>query len=248
VKTTSVWPYYAAEAAGQEFRLSLRSVAKNLRGDYDVCIVGDIPDWYQGPQIRLPRISVTQYIAVIGKDFRPRWHYLIDQAWKYAAAAQCESISEAFIVFYDETFILEPVTLEYFLTPRYRGLIPKRPYSGNSYWQAMMRTRRRLQERKLPLWDFDSHHPFPVRKHDLPAYYAEFNPLTDPGSFPNQYLNWQGIAARIHCDFDYVNQRRCESGTDIFPEAAIVNYATVTSEIELRLLEKFPEPSPWEKP
>jgi hypothetical protein len=246
---TILYPYYAAAAAGDELRLSLRSIAENLVGDFEPCIVGDVPDWYTGAAIPLTRITQGQYRQCTGRRFHDKWHYLVDQAWKYAAASQCDQVSETFVVFYDETYVMRRVNVDYLLVPKYRGDMPSEPLNRNAYWDAMMRSLERLQAKGLPTLDFDSHHPFPICKHDLPLYYHEFNPLVCPGSFPNQYHNWRRSECRIHLDseFEYVNARKCESGKNEWSRSNIVNYATVTAGIESRLRTRFATPSPWEK-
>lgn len=247
--TTIVYPYIASEAAGDELRLSLRSIAGNLTGDFQPCVVGDIPDWYTGSAIPLTRITQGQYRQVTGRRFHDKWHYLVDQAWKYAAVGQCKQISETFVVFYDETYVMQPVAVDYLLIPRYRGDIPDSPLNDNAYWDAMMRTRKRLLARNLPTLDFDSHHPFPVSKSGLTEYYHEFNPFESPGSFCNQYHNWR----RSKCEklqigeFEYIGARRCKADNDAQSTASIVNYATVTTAIEARLKKHFAATSPWEK-
>jgi len=246
---TIVYPYYAAAAAGDELRLSLRSLAENLEGEFEPCIVGDVPDWYTGAAIPLTRITQGQYRQCTGRRFHDKWHPIVDTTWKYAAAAQCEHVSETFVVFYDETYVMQPVESDRLLTPRYRGDMPDSPFSSNAYWDAMMRTRKRLLERGLPTLDFDSHHPFPVCKSDLPHYYHEFNPFVSPSVFATQYHNWRHSAASLHCDteFQYVNVRRCDADSHVMPSAKILNYATVTPAIEARLRKRFPNRSPWEK-
>lgn len=248
---TILYPYIASAAAGDELRLSLRSLSQNLKGRFEPCVIGDIPDWYTGAAIPLPRITQDQYRQHTGKRFHDKWHYLVDQAWKYAAAAQCDQVSGTFVVFYDDTYVMRPLPVEYFLTARYRGDMPDRPLNNNAYWEALMRTRKRLMERGLPILDFDTHHPFPMHKSDLPLYYREFNPLVSPASCPNQYHNWRRSLATLqqHSDgqFQYVNSMKCKSDNETMPDVDIVNFAMLTPAIEARLRERFNSRSPWEK-
>ncbi|MFG0261521.1 MAG: hypothetical protein ACF788_03945 [Novipirellula sp. JB048] len=247
--TTILYPYYAAAADGDELRFSLRSLAENLQGDYEPVIIGDIPDWYTGAAIELPRITQDQYRQHTGKKFHAKWHPIVDVVWKIAAAAQTPEISDTFIVWYDETHLFGPVDLSYFLTPRYLGDIPPHPVRNNEFNEALIRSRARLKSRGLPTRDFATHHPYPICKQDLPGYYAEFTPLVSPSIIEAQYHNWRGI----HCEksdkenFQYMNRRKCESFAGEFPDAKTINFGIVTPSIESALAKRFRTPSPWEK-
>lgn len=247
--TTILYPNYAAGADRDELRLSLRSIAENLRGDYRPVIVGDIPDWYTGDAIPLPRITQNVYQQQTGKNFHPKWHGIVDVLWKYRTAAKCPNVSDTFVVWYDETYLFHPIDVDYFLTPRYIGQLPEKERRKNEYWDALIRSRKRLLERDLPIRDFSTHHPFPLTKGDLFAYFQEFNPLIAPSLIESQYTNWRRTPSKKNkpIDFQYMNRRKCDSFSGDFPDSRIINIGIVTPKMERALRDRFNEPSPWEK-
>lgn len=247
--TTILYPYCAKLAAGDELRLSLRSLARYLDGNYEVVLIGDVPHWYAGASIAMPRLTMRQYRALTGQRFHHRWHGILDVLWKFCAAAQCPEVSEDFVVVWDDTYFFNRVSTSYLLKPRYLGDIPDVPPRKNDFWDMMQRTRKRLLKEGFSIRDFATHHPFPLSKKDLAEYCARWNPFIAPGSTHTQFHNWLNTPAeRIRPDdFAYFNAVQCESFAGELPDARIVNIAIVTPAIESHLAQQFDRPSPWER-
>jgi len=54
------YPYLASVSAWEELRYSLRSLDKFFNEDYEVWIVGDLPDWFQNVKhIPHPKAVIT---------------------------------------------------------------------------------------------------------------------------------------------------------------------------------------------
>lgn len=246
--TTIVYPYYGAAADGDELRLSMRSLHENLKGRFDVCVIGDAPGWYTGARIKATRITQRQYRELTGQRFNDRWHGVLDVLWKLCIASQCREISKKFVVIWDETMFFEPIDVEYLLTARHIGELPRTPPRQNDFWELQSRTRDRLLRASLSILDFSTHHPFPLEREFIPHYCSRWEAFVHPGVIDSQYHNWRRSQAEPinPSHYCYFNVQRCKDFAGALPTEKIVNFATVAAPVERALRSRFTLPSRWE--
>lgn len=81
-----------------ELRYTLRSIEKNLSGYRDIYLIGEKPSW------------VTNVIHIPQKDIRGRTAFSIFS--KFMTAANNENVSQKFISWADDTYLLKPLPVE----------------------------------------------------------------------------------------------------------------------------------------
>lgn len=81
-----------------ELRYTLRSIEKNLSGYRDIYLIGEKPSW------------ITNVIHIPQKDIRGRTAFSIFS--KFMTAANNENVSQKFISWADDTYLLKPLLVE----------------------------------------------------------------------------------------------------------------------------------------
>ena len=163
-----VWVYWHGGARNDELRWSMRSVRKNYQGNVKIMLVGDKPDWYNGPHIavkRLPRGA--------SRAFR-------DSLNKLMTAVADDSVDEEFIWMMDDIYMVQPVTEAQIKTHYYQSEFTPRKIEnrkqGNKWQRLKNATMRVLMENGLPLRDYATHLPQHVEKAKFKELVCRFNP------------------------------------------------------------------------
>lgn len=91
-----VIPYKDEVHKGLELRYALRSIEKNLKWFKSVVLIGDKPDWYKGEHIP-------------AKDYTGRKEFSIYS--KILTACEQTEITENFLFFNDDHYLLKPLTI-----------------------------------------------------------------------------------------------------------------------------------------
>jgi len=226
----------------QEIKFSLRSVEKHLTGFRDVYIIGTCPDF----------LKDVRHIYM--KDSHPCKETNIYR--KVLRACQEQSISDNFLFFNDDHFLLQD-----FYAPQfpnfYKGnlkatFITRQKRTRNRrYGMAVDNTARILLSKKLPIRDYDTHTPIiynkqgfidAMRNYDwekrvsyvVKSTYGNTVGLDSPIKEPDCKLNKKMLAGEI---LETLQQRKVFSiGNDaIDPQLSIV------------MNQLYPNPSRWEK-
>ena len=90
---TIVLPYKDDILSGVELKFALRSIEKHLTGFTNLVIIGTPPDWYNGE-------------SVYAKDYNGKQFSIYS---KLLVACELENVSEFFIMFNDDHFLLKPL-------------------------------------------------------------------------------------------------------------------------------------------
>lgn len=126
--TTIVYPYLHQLSQGEELKYSIRSICKHAKFPFDILIIGDKPNWYNGKCIEMPPIR--------GKRFTRAF----DIARKLDVICGTEYISDDFLYCYDDQYFINPVQLEDLSGAISLNQITdyKEPRVGSEVWRELM--------------------------------------------------------------------------------------------------------------
>lgn len=149
-----------------ELRMSLRSIEKNLSGFTNVVLIGEKPPWIHN-------------ITHVGFKDTSR---IADQniCRKILRACECEEVTEDFLFFNDDHFLLHPFTIDfpYFYNDTLEKYVKKK--SGSEYAKRARNTLDYLINRELPIKHFDIHTPIIYNKSHCKAIFSAL-PWTSSG-------------------------------------------------------------------
>ncbi|MBN1909268.1 MAG: hypothetical protein JW818_05985 [Pirellulales bacterium] len=240
--TAFVYPYLAAEAAGEELRYSIRSVAKHFVGEVRFWVVGDRPGWYEGDFLDAPRRSATVRACA-------------DLAAKMLRVFDEPAIPETFVWMMDDVYLLGPMTLDALRQPRARGRMTVEQLAVWRPRRLWLQDKRRAWEllaaRGRPLHDYCVHLPYVYEKTRMRRLF-EWYPLGRE-SLPLSLLYFNEFAEGPPLPVEPVLHRECRrpSLTTLrrrVQESLILNHGhdAYTPAMARLLAERFPEPSPVE--
>jgi len=180
MKPTFVYPYMAQLAQGQELKYSIRSLCKYVNFDFDVVIVGDKPNWYNGKHIQTGKVRGINF----AKAF--------DINYKLKAMCESELISDDFIYLYDDVYCVNECSLEDFkkvIAMDYLAEKPKQTKQGGSskWMQLLTDTRKLLQVKEA--WSYETHLPRMFNKKHLAMVMDSYNIFNKPLLISTLYFN-----------------------------------------------------------
>lgn len=211
-----------------ELRMSLRSIEHYLSNYSDVWIIGEKPDWLQN----------VNHIPCIDHMERPSDYNIMRKVTK---ACEEPKVSESFVFFNDDHFLLDHFNAERF--PNYyfgtlQDQIKKRGL--DAYGKRMNNSLQHLLKNSLPTKHFDIHTPIVYNKElflknvtaldwNIPQGYVikslYANALQVEGEeIPDNKLNKPPISGKIFSTYPHMR-------------AAVTRF----------LMEQFPKPSKYEK-
>jgi hypothetical protein len=135
-----------------EIRYSLRSIERYLTGYDRVWVIGECPAWLQN----------VYHIPFQDRQGVPSDFNIMS---KVTRACQDDAITDPFLFFNDDHFLLHPFTASEF-PYFYHGTLEKyiKQKSANTYAQRANNTIRYLKTNNLPLKHFDIHYPIIYKK------------------------------------------------------------------------------------
>lgn len=227
-----------------ELRLSIRSVAENLKDMGSVFVVGEdpgflkyvthvyYPDDFENNNADANIINKLLHICELGK------------------------LSENFLVMADDSFILSPVkaaNIPHYTKGDLKNFNQRPGYFNVNIWrQRLGRTKDILIMNKLSTWHFDCHLPFIVNKKKFVEIFKRF----DYASFIG--YTWKSIygnAAMVHPELlksmDYsiflkYTDQELQRRLSHFPFMS-VNDGGLTENVKAWLQNRFPNPCKFEK-
>ena len=157
-------PYLAKAAQGIELLMTLRSIERNFKNDFQVVIIGDRPEWLSDEAIHIdaPCISNNPQVDVINKI-------------KLAIAD--ERVSNSFIWTNDDIYFVSPVMVSdiQFLTAH--GRLEKSEPAKTKYQVNKNRTIDLLKSMGLSNFNYSTHTPFFFEKEKLVELFETFDEL-----------------------------------------------------------------------
>lgn len=169
-----VWTYWAGGARGDELKYSIRSLL-HWYPEAQVYVVGDKPEWYNGPHINSPRIKKRPHHAFV--DCYTKLHL---------AATQVPQ----FVWMMDDLYWVKDFAISEATSPKYvRHVSQQRFYNwkpGNAWAKTRANAYRWLIENNLPTYDFAGHLPQPIQA-------ATFQQMEARLHLFENYKNWECI-------------------------------------------------------
>lgn len=190
--TTIVIPYAKDLAQGIELRMALRSIAKHIRTQINVAIIGDREPW----------MADDSLIFTIIEHERSSDNPQVDVVEKLKLAIASPMVTDNFIWSNDDIYFVSPVTLADIEVLKAKETLNPSLFGG-IYAANMQRTVELLKNANLPTRNFATHTPVMYNKEMLVELFERFPELSAGGyllssiyfnyHFPNhvaQELNW----------------------------------------------------------
>jgi hypothetical protein len=191
--TTVVIPYLHRLSSGDELKYAIRSWDKYFNDDFNIVIIGDKPDWFQGDHIPCQPIRGMTFARAF------------DIALKLELAIASPIISEDFIYTYDDVYLIDSCTRKDFETIRALELMPKGYHlpKASMTWQRLLEaTVKKLPE---PAWSYETHIPRMFKKewlgHIIKAYDLRRNALLVSTLYYNEFYEKPDVVLAEHNDF-----------------------------------------------
>jgi hypothetical protein len=157
-----VYPYLGGKAIWREMIYSLRSLEKHFKEEFQVVIVGDMPDGIdKNKVIYIPH----------EKNYDLEHPRYMDAQLKLIAALESPLVSDEFLCMYDDIYFNKDFDADFFrntlLGQRNRtyNSLDEISGSGSREWKMLLlKTMNKLRSQNLTATDFESHLPRWVRK------------------------------------------------------------------------------------
>lgn len=164
--TTIIYPYLAKQSVWHEIIYSIRSVEKHFKGDFEICIVGNMPKGIDPKKVT--------YIPYKKNNNLPYARYM-DAQLKLLAAVNDNRVSEDFVCMYDDIYFNEDTNIDLI---RYRSLVAtkKADYfkiediggNGSQEWKLLLlKSFEILRAQCVTPYDFETHFPRWVNKYSF---------------------------------------------------------------------------------
>jgi hypothetical protein len=236
-----------------ELRFSIRSIFKNLKGFGNIYIVGAFPEF----------TLVHEDFKTVNENTRLFYINHPDEIGSHNAdgniirklirAAQIPALSEDFIFFNDDNYVIKPMHVND-IYPFHKGNmneIDPEVYSFNHWGKRLGRTRHALIQKGIIPLHFDHHAPFPMKKSLIESTYSQFDYASDIGltvkslygslHYPNaSVMVDEKVLFRNEFKLDYI-RKRVEKSLFVANNDTGLNGA-----FRFWLSETFPDPSPIE--
>jgi hypothetical protein len=224
-----------------EIRFSLRSIEKHGSGFRNVYIIGNCPVFLKKVfHIPFP----DRYNREHGKER--------NIATKLLRACECKALSDRFIFFNDDHFLLHDVKLEKF--PYYhRGFLQESIAGGNqfnNYKKSMRNTLEALRLKGLKTVDFDIHTPIVYDKEQFPRIISQFDWNLKWGYvIKSLYGNSFGMKSKHLLDGKINSPHTVEGLQEFIKGKAVLSIGdrVINDSFQQFMLELYPKKSRWEK-
>ncbi len=183
-KKCIVIPYIMGPLDGIELKFALRSIHYNLVGNFNVILLGDKPSWCKNvTHIPMERIKGMMY------------NTFMDQCTKIKTAMELSYIGSGFIYMYDDTFFMQKIKLQEIQELKaWENMTDVKQWfkktSASKRWcDIMKKTLNILQEKNLPIYNYETHCPRYFNVRNLKKLYAEYAPQMEPFQISTLYFN-----------------------------------------------------------
>lgn len=215
-----VWVYIDDHNNGEALRYSIRAAHKNTEY-HNLTVCGDHPQWYIG-----------NFLSC--KKHPNKW---VDSLKKLQAIIDSPTVTETFLWMYDDTYILQPTTIEEVNNCKYG---PNPPIEGHGTWRVMADTTFAL----LPPGNrrnYSTHYPVVFNKQLLQQVIDKYKA---PYLIETLYLNLHGVnSSPITDEFQFT---RDSMNWSLNPRTKILNCKVFTHRLANTVKTMFSQPSPVE--
>lgn len=253
-------PYLKSAAAGDELKLAIRSLEKNLNFPFTLVVVGDREEWFADKIVHIPHEP-----HVVTEDCGcPNPAQVIDPqadvAHKLLTAITALGLEGKFILTNDDIFVLEPQTLAQIeILKRLPNSLNETGAEGSVYRKNALRTAEFLTANGCPVYNYGTHTPMVFDAEDFTDMLANI-PTTEKGYlleslyYNGLHPNARPLVVNGSSAHDGVlgSIYKSQPNMDIIEPAFKSRwYFNCNSDgykaIEQLLLTEFPQPSSFEK-
>jgi hypothetical protein len=241
-----VWVYWAGGAEGEELRYSIRSADKFLPDAGEMCVCGDVPEWFLGHDIHSPRLHKWEAKQRFGSGRFSKW---IDSVIKLQRIIDDSSVTDRFLWMYDDTFFLRPVSINWISQPKATGDLYAEDVekaARRAWREVRRRSKVALQERGLPTRDYSHHFPIVYDKDKLQRTIDTFGCHEKARVIESLYMNHHHSDPEpLGAYFHYI--KRMHTMWAPRGEIAVLNVGGFRPPAERLMREKCPEACKYER-
>jgi hypothetical protein len=167
-----------------ELRYALRSIDKNFKGDVDIWLYGEKPDW----------VKDVHFIPM-KREPKPVYVKFFDQLRKIELACRNPAIGYRFVYTYDDVYFLKPITMDVLRQPRALEDMSrikqwfKHTDAGANWVSCMKQTLYRLKDEGLPIYNYETHLPRVYNKEKALAILNKYESRRYAFQFATMYFN-----------------------------------------------------------
>lgn len=165
-KTQFVWLYMDDKKHSDDLKLSMLSIHKFFKGEYEFVVVGDVPSWYVGKSIRIPMVSLSEARKVTQSLARHRY---VDTMLKMKHACQSGELEENFIWMMDDQVFIRDFNASFFDLRMFDEHKP-----GVRVWEKLVRSSMDFLNPESPK-HFGTHFPQRFNCQKMLECYARFD-------------------------------------------------------------------------
>lgn len=210
-----------------ELRMCLRGIEKHLSNYRDIWVIGERPEFL----VNVNHIQMTENTQERVPD---RNIY-----WKIRKACETPEITDPFIMFNDDHYLLQDFDAETF--PYYYSMTLAEYVKGrykDPYGKRAMNTYKALGHIQEPLY-YDIHTPIVIHKGEFKNVCIDWNKSYDGYLVKSLYANQAGVKPV---------QMRDRKSVDPQPDAKVYSsYPHIKANVQHFLMSTFPDQSKWEK-
>jgi hypothetical protein len=247
-----VYPYLGGKAIWREMIYSLRSLEKHFKEEFQVVIVGDMPDGIDKNKVI--------YIAH-EKNYDLEHPRYMDAQLKLIAALESPLVSDEFLCMYDDIYFNKDFDADFFrntlLAQRKTTFktIAEIPGNGSHEWKRLLlKSMNLLQEHDLQAYNFESHLPRWVNKAILKEVVKKFDLRNSAYQrwtlYYNYLLSKEIVNVLYFREHEYIKAGYYfdESPTDDIIEYWFINHndAGLSEKLKKALKKLFPNKSRFE--
>lgn len=165
-KTQFVWIYMHDRKHADDLKLSMLSIHKFFKGDYEFVVVGDVPSWYVGKSIRIPMVSLSEARKVTQSLARHRY---VDTMLKMRQACVSGELDDNFIWMMDDQVFIRDFNASFFDLRMFDEHKP-----GVRVWEKLVRSSMEFLKPESPK-HFGTHFPQRFNCQKMLECYARFD-------------------------------------------------------------------------
>jgi hypothetical protein len=175
-----VIPYVHEAAKGEELRFSIRSISENLNTDFKISIIADeMPLWSND-------INFIEHIRKTGVGSK-----MFDSWQKMNIVVNHPEITDDFIYWYDDIYLLSKINLSFFDKQYSNGLIRNLPTrKSNKLWYTYLYfTEGVLIKEFKNIYNYENHMPRLFNKELMKHIIKKYDPFNKDLFFATLYYN-----------------------------------------------------------
>jgi hypothetical protein len=204
-----VYIFQHSRHGDEEIRYSLRSVAANLPFIRKVWIFGDKPAFLSADKSIVEHVPHAYIAQLIGCKLPVQ-----SEMYLFLLASLLPDLSNEFVKFSDDYFILQPLTREQLCRARALEDLSALQKRGDSPWKrSLWRAFDVLKQYGYPGYNFESHVPAPVTKKMVFEVFMAFRPFLSEvrhESLPAATLIYNYALKHLEWPFVWIRSRRLQ--------------------------------------